>query len=178
MQFLRILHFRWLRNYIWPIRFDNKLLLQLAVCHYLAWTRLSNLHQKICGLHTSPETLPHSATLLLNSTKASTSLCAGSPTSLKSSRNSSATKTKRNFQMLWCIFEGCINRARPSQLSLKNCQKLHFLIQIFFGPNYFFWSAFESAIKWLYPKNVSGSVQVLKQWIKVDWIFSKMHHSI
>ena len=38
---------------------------------------------------------------------------------------------------------------------------------------------FESATKWLYPKHVSGSVQVLKtadKWI--NWIISKMHHSI
>ena len=38
------------------------------------------------------------------------------------SRYSSAPKTERIFQMLRCIFEGCTNRARPSQPFLKNCQ--------------------------------------------------------
>ena len=38
------------------------------------------------------------------------------------SRYSSAPKTKRIFQMLRCIFEGCTNRAQPSQPFLKNCQ--------------------------------------------------------
>ena len=42
------------------------------------------------------------------------------PSSL--SRYSSAPKTKRIFQMLWCISEGRTKRARPSQPFLKNCQ--------------------------------------------------------
>ena len=42
------------------------------------------------------------------------------PSSLSS--YSSALKTKIIFQLLWCIFEGRTNRARPSQPFLKNCQ--------------------------------------------------------
>ena len=38
------------------------------------------------------------------------------------SRCLSAHKTKRIFQMLWCIFEGRTNMARPSQPSMKKCQ--------------------------------------------------------
>jgi hypothetical protein len=37
-------------------------------------------------------------------------------------KTSSAPKKNRIFQMLWCIFEGCTNRARPSQPFLKYCQ--------------------------------------------------------
>ena len=43
------------------------------------------------------------------------------------SRYSPAPKTKRIFQMLWCVFEGRGNRARPSQPFQKNCQNWHFL---------------------------------------------------
>ena len=37
-------------------------------------------------------------------------------------RNSSAPNAKRIFQIHRGILEGCTNRARPSQPSLKNCQ--------------------------------------------------------
>ena len=37
-------------------------------------------------------------------------------------RNSSAPNAKRIFQIHQGILEGCTNRARPSQPSLKNCQ--------------------------------------------------------
>ena len=50
--------------------------------------------------------------------------------------------------------------------------KWHFLTHAWnsniFWPKLLLLKCFESAIKWLYPKSVSGSVQVLKQWIKVD----------
>ena len=42
------------------------------------------------------------------------------PSSL--SKYSLAPNTNRIFQMLWCVFEGRTNRARPSQPFLKNCQ--------------------------------------------------------
>ena len=48
-------------------------------------------------------------------------------------------------------------------------------IQNFLGPNYFSWSASKVPPSDFIQKNVSGSVQVLKQ---IYWIFSKMHHSI
>ena len=50
--------------------------------------------------------------------------------------------------------------------------KWHFLIHAcnsnIFWAKLLLLKCFESATKWLYPKNVSGSVQVLKQRIKVD----------
>ena len=64
------------------------------------------------------------------------------PSSL--SRYSSAPKTKRIFQMLWCIFEGRKQGTAIPALSEKS-PKWHFLthacFQKNFGPNYFFWSA-------------------------------------
>ena len=64
------------------------------------------------------------------------------PSSL--SRYSSVLKTKRIFQILWCIFEGRTNRPRPFQPFLKNWQNGTFwpmhVIQKYFRPNYFFWS--------------------------------------
>ena len=67
------------------------------------------------------------------------------------------------FQMLWCIFEGCTNRAWPSQHFLTHaCNSKKFWAKLLLL------KCFVSATKCLYPKHVSGSVQVLKQWIKVD----------
>ena len=93
------------------------------------------------------------------------------PSSL--SRYSSAPKTKRIFPMLWCIFEGRTNRARPSQPFLKNCQNgtviTHAWNSKIFGPNYFFWSALKV------PKSVSGSVQVLiTHWTYLLQILSQL----
>ena len=45
-----------------------------------------------------------------------------------------------------------------------------------FGAKSLLLKCFKRAAKWLYAKIVSGSVQMLKQWI--NWMFSKMHHSI
>jgi hypothetical protein len=51
------------------------------------------------------------------------------------------------------------------------------VIQKLFGPNYFFWSVLKVPPSDL--RNVSGSVQVLKQRIKVDKLdFFKNDHSI
>lgn len=79
-------------------------------------------------------------------------------------------KNKKNFQMLLCVFEGPTNWARPSQPSLKNCQNGPFQsmhgIQIFWA-KLLLLKCFESATMWLYSKNVSGSVQVLKPYSAV-----------
>ena len=70
------------------------------------------------------------------------------------------------------IFEGCTNRARPSQPSLKNCQNGIFspvhVIQIFFEPNYSFWSALKVPPSDFIQNMSQAPSKCLKQQIKVD----------
>ena len=87
-------------------------------------------------------------------------------------------------------FRGNIDAFLISSYNLKEKCKFWWFVTFYYylsakkaGNSKFFWAkllllkCFESANKWLYPKNVSGSVQVLKKRIKVDKLdfFSKMH---
>ena len=80
-------------------------------------------------------------------------------------RNSSAPCAKSIFQFLWGILEGRTIRARPSRSFLINCQNGTFLICAWNLKNFrvkcLHLRCYASAIVWLYPKNVSGSVHLL-----------------
>ena len=83
---------------------------------------------------------------------------------------------RRPFIDLKCydaFLRTALTRHGPTPALSEKLPKWHFLThacnsKIFLG-KLLLLKCFENATKWLYPKNVSGSVQVLlKQWIKVD----------
>jgi hypothetical protein len=93
-------------------------------------------------------------------------------------RNSSVPNAKRIFQIHQGILEGCTNRARPSRPSLKNCQNGTFLplhgIQIFGGPNVFFWCTVKVPFSNFFPKVSQALPKCFFKWINwINWIKSR-----
>ena len=92
-------------------------------------------------------------------------------------RNSSAPNSKRIFEILWGILNGCTNSARPSLPCKKNYQNGTFWsvhgIWHFLGPNDFIWGAikvpFFDFIQKMY-QAPSSSVQVLIWEDKLDYL--------
>ena len=91
---------------------------------------------------------------------------------------SSAPKTKIIFQFLRRILEGRLNRARPSQPILKNCQNGTLLpldeILNSLGPNDFIWSAMKVPFC-DFVQNVPQTLfMCISMWIKVNkWNYLK-----
>ena len=94
----------------------------------------------------------------------------------------SVPKTKSIFQMLWLLFEGHTNRARPSQpFFSEKLSKWHFLTHawnsnLFFLAKLLLLKCCESVIYSFYPKYVSGSVQVIKKVDKLDYFKKQSKH--